>query len=242
MSCRAIPACAPSRLAGGDRGRDVRTVAVLSQRRWRGPAVGQAGLRLPRLDSRPFNPLLDHLPAVIKTEATATKAPTGSASSSAWRAANRRTSAPGGEGVLAKLSELCSSRSSASISRRCRRNSQAGWPACAILRRQGAVLLHGNPARDWTIEDLARTSGAVALGPGRAVRRSGRPAADPVSHQVAHADRRGPAERRQHQYRDHRRETGFSSEAAFSRAFKKMVGVPPSAWRHRAGQVPAQKA
>ena len=28
--------------------------------------------------------------------------------------------------------------------------------------------------------------------------------------------------------------TGYSSEAAFSRAFKKMVGVPPSEWRRRA--------
>ena len=28
-------------------------------------------------------------------------------------------------------------------------------------------------------------------------------------------------------------ETGYGSEAAFSRAFKKMVGVPPSAWRRR---------
>ena len=28
-------------------------------------------------------------------------------------------------------------------------------------------------------------------------------------------------------------ETGYGSEAAFSRAFKKMVGVSPSAWRER---------
>ena len=28
-------------------------------------------------------------------------------------------------------------------------------------------------------------------------------------------------------------EIGYQSEAAFSRAFKKMVGVPPSAWRRR---------
>ena len=28
-------------------------------------------------------------------------------------------------------------------------------------------------------------------------------------------------------------ETGYGSEAAFSRAFKKIVGVPPSAWRRR---------
>ena len=30
-------------------------------------------------------------------------------------------------------------------------------------------------------------------------------------------------------------EIGYASEAAFSRAFKKMVGMPPSAWRHRVG-------
>jgi AraC-like DNA-binding protein len=30
---------------------------------------------------------------------------------------------------------------------------------------------------------------------------------------------------------------GYASEAAFSRAFKKLVGVPPASWRrHRAGQ------
>ena len=28
--------------------------------------------------------------------------------------------------------------------------------------------------------------------------------------------------------------SGYGSEAAFSRAFKKMVGVPPSSWRRRA--------
>jgi AraC-like DNA-binding protein len=28
-------------------------------------------------------------------------------------------------------------------------------------------------------------------------------------------------------------EVGYDSEAAFSRAFKKMIGVPPSAWRRR---------
>jgi AraC-like DNA-binding protein len=30
-------------------------------------------------------------------------------------------------------------------------------------------------------------------------------------------------------------EIGYGSEAAFSRAFKKLVGVPPSAWRRRLG-------
>ena len=30
-------------------------------------------------------------------------------------------------------------------------------------------------------------------------------------------------------------EVGYGSEAAFSRAFKKRVGAPPSAWRRRSG-------
>ena len=28
---------------------------------------------------------------------------------------------------------------------------------------------------------------------------------------------------------------GYESEAAFSRAFKKLIGSTPSAWRHRTG-------
>ena len=31
------------------------------------------------------------------------------------------------------------------------------------------------------------------------------------------------------------RDVGYGSDAAFSRAFKKLVGVPPSAWRRRTG-------
>jgi AraC-like DNA-binding protein len=31
-------------------------------------------------------------------------------------------------------------------------------------------------------------------------------------------------------------EVGYASEAAFARAFKKLVGVPPAAWRRRPAQ------
>jgi AraC-like DNA-binding protein len=33
-------------------------------------------------------------------------------------------------------------------------------------------------------------------------------------------------------------ETGYGSEAAFRRAFKKLVGMPPSAWRNRGSAKP----
>jgi AraC-like DNA-binding protein len=32
-------------------------------------------------------------------------------------------------------------------------------------------------------------------------------------------------------------EVGYDSEAAFARAFKRLVGVPPAAWRRRAADV-----
>jgi transcriptional regulator GlxA family with amidase domain len=37
-------------------------------------------------------------------------------------------------------------------------------------------------------------------------------------------------------------EVGYDSEAAFSRAFKRLVGTPPAAWRRSQAQPPAQRA
>jgi AraC-like DNA-binding protein len=35
-------------------------------------------------------------------------------------------------------------------------------------------------------------------------------------------------------------EVGYDSEAAFARAFKRLVGQPPAAWRRRSAAVPAK--
>jgi AraC-like DNA-binding protein len=37
-------------------------------------------------------------------------------------------------------------------------------------------------------------------------------------------------------------ETGYDSEAAFSRAFKRLVGVPPATWRRQRMAHPASSA
>ena len=153
--------------------------------------------------AQPFNLLLDNLPAVIK-------AGNPQDGDSNWlgefirvaisESRNRRA---GGESVLAKLSELM-------FIEVVRRHLEAlppvqtGW--LAGLRDpfvgKALSLIHRSPARNWTIEELAQGRRAVALGAGGAFCRPRGPAADALSRQMAHADRFGAFERRQHQYRN----------------------------------------
>ena len=103
------------------------------------------------------------------------------------------------------------------------------------LGRVGASLrlIHGRPAEDWSLDRLAREAGLSRsvfadrfthyvgtspmnyLGRWRMQVAAGRMQAPGVSIAQAGA------------------EVGYESEAAFSRAFKKYVGLPPGTWRRR---------
>jgi AraC-like DNA-binding protein len=185
-------------------------------------------------DAHPFNPLIDNLPAVIK-------ASNAGEPEANWlgqfirlaqsESANKRA---GGEGVLARLSELM-------FIEVVRRHvealpaEQTGWLAGLRDPSVGKALslMHAQPARNWTLEELARESAAsrsvlaerfaalVGMPPmhylamWRMQMASGLLAANTNIATVA-------------------AQTGYGSEAAFSRAFKKVVGIsPPSAWRQR---------
>jgi len=117
-----------------------------------------------------------------------------------------------------------------------RPDATAGWLTGAMDPVIGDAItsIHANPAHPWTIERLAgKSSLSRSAFAERFVRRVGTPpgayitqvrlesaadllqyTTDPIS-TIAH-------------------EIGYDSEAAFSRAFSKRYGMPPSRWRRRA--------
>lgn len=189
-------------------------------------------------DAQPFNPLLDNLPPVIKV---------GDAQGgNGWlnqfirlamtESADKRT---GGESVLARLSELMFIE----VVRRHVESlapEQMGW--LAGLRDpfigKALSLMHASPATDWTIEDLAKEVGlSRSVLAERFTDFVGLPPMQYLAKwriQIA----AGLLSGGRANIATVAAEIGYGSEAAFSRAFKKIVGMPPSAWRHRLGHEP----
>jgi AraC-like DNA-binding protein len=185
-------------------------------------------------DAQPFNPLLDNLPPVIKMGRV-------DGNDTSWlgefirlaiaETTNKRA---GGESVLAKLSELMFIE----VVRRYLESlppGKSGW--LAGLRDpsvgKALALLHARPAHDWTLEDLAHDA---AVSRSVLAERFAALVGMPPMHylamwrmQIASGMLSGGVN-----IATIAAETGYGSEAAFSRAFKKMVGMPPSAWRRRA--------
>jgi AraC-like DNA-binding protein len=185
-------------------------------------------------DAWPFNPLFDNLPPVIKVGA-------GPGGESRWlsqfihvathETADRRA---GGESVLARLSELMFIE----VIRRHLANlpdAQIGW--LAGLRdpfvSKALSLMHSKPAHNWTIDELARD-----VGLSRSVlaeRFNDLVGIPPIQYlakwrmQIA----AGLLSSGNNNMARIAEETGYGSEAAFSRAFKRMVGVAPSAHRRK---------
>jgi AraC-like DNA-binding protein len=186
-------------------------------------------------DARPFNPLLDNLPPVIRArDSEDDKTP--------WlgqfiRLATMESTAKraGGESVLAKLSELMFievvRRHLASMP-----PEQAGW--LAGLRDpfvgKALSLLHARPELDWTIEKLGKDVGlSRSVLAERFADLVGMPPMQYLAKwrmQIASGLLNGGNPN----IATVAAEIGYASEAAFSRAFKKMVGMPPSDWRRRA--------
>lgn len=185
-------------------------------------------------DLRPFNPLVSMLPRVIHL-------PRRGGDEAGWlqpllalAASESRAHRIGGECMLGRMSELLF----VEVVRRwveLQPAGEAGWlnglrdPAVG----RALALLHERPAHGWTLEGLARASGM-----------SRSALADRFTHFVGQPPMQYLARWRMQiaagalasggaTVSEAASQAGYSSEAAFSRAFKKLVGTPPAEWRRR---------
>jgi AraC-like DNA-binding protein len=139
---------------------------------------------------------------------------------------------PGARSLLAKLAELMfveAIRRFASA----QPADQRGWLAGLRDRHVGRALalLHGKPAHAWTVDSLARE---VALSRSAFAERFVELIGEPPM-QYFTRWRLALAAQRLRTGNDTvariAERTGYESEAAFNRAFKREFGMPPSAWR-----------
>ncbi|SDZ58303.1 transcriptional regulator, AraC family [Jannaschia faecimaris] len=186
-------------------------------------------------DVAPFNPLISALPRVIHV-------PDGYESGDGFlgsliAAAARETDATGAgsDGVLVKLSELIFieviRRHAASIP-----DGADGWLAGLRDPAVGRALrlLHGDPARSWTVGALAREAGVSrSVLAERFTTMLGMPPMTYLSNwrmQRAASLIKGGAVT----IAQIAEQVGYESEASFSRAFKRATGLSPAHWRQGA--------
>lgn len=180
-------------------------------------------------DARPFNPLLAALPPVIKVSDRAGGA---IAAFVHMALAESREPRPGGESVLGRLSELMF----VDVIRRYLESLPADrtdWLSALREPFVGRALaaLHRSPARDWTLESLAHE---VGLSRSALAERFTAFVGQPPMQYLASWRMQLAANHLQSgtdSVAQIAERVGYESEAAFSRAFKKAAGVPPSQWR-----------
>ena len=181
-------------------------------------------------DSRPYNPLLTALPRVIRVNDHAR-----GALGAYFRAALAESKGRmGGECMLGRISELMF----VDVIRRHLESLPEGrtnWLSGLRDPYVGRALtvLHESPAQNWTLESLAQ---AAALSRSAFAERFaeyvGQPPMQYLTNwrmqlatnylRIGNESIAAVANR-----------VGYDSEAAFSRAFKKVVGKPPSEWRNQ---------
>jgi AraC-like DNA-binding protein len=184
-------------------------------------------------DARPFNPLLDALPRMFHASV--------STASQGWllslvRAAVEESEhgTAGGETMLAKLAELMFVEVLRKYISDLPEDAR-GW--CSAIRdpQVGAALhlIHDRAAQAWTVNTLAHE---VGMSRSTFAERFTSFVGVPPMHYLARWRLQLAANlltSRGISIALAAAEVGYESEAAFNRAFKKFVGLPPGTWRKR---------
>ena len=185
-----------------------------------------------RCDERLCGPMLQSLPLILRV-------PLGDGPATAWlsgllRAGTRESAAPrpGSETVLAKLSELLFVEAMRCYVERLPEE-RRGWFAGLGDRYVGRALalLHEQPARDWTVDELAA---GVGLSRSALSQRFTDFIGQPPIQYLTRWRLTIAAQRLRTEQVSLTRlagDSGYESEAAFNRAFKRALGETPAAWR-----------
>jgi AraC-like DNA-binding protein len=189
-----------------------------------------------RFDHPAAQHLVKLLPRMIHVEPTSSPQTEWIQSTLRFMAHEAKEMRPGGETVITRLSDILVIQAIRSWIER-DASAQSGWLGALQHKQIGRAitLIHREPARPWTVATLA---GEAAMSRSAFAARFTELVGEPVMHYVTRwrmhvavtwlkEDDAGIAELASR--------LGYQSEAAFSRAFKRYVGVPPGALRHDAG-------
>lgn len=182
-------------------------------------------------DMRPFNPLVSALPRLLHVRAREDPARGWLGHFIHVALAESRDRRVGGESMLARLSELMFVEA---IRRHLETlpSEQTGWLAGLRDSFVGRALaaLHERPNHDWSLDELAHEA---ALSRSALADRFNRLVGQPPMLYLTQWRMQIAAGllARGSKVSAVAVEVGYESEAAFSRAFKRFVGIPPATWR-----------
>lgn len=180
-------------------------------------------------DARPFNPVIDALPHMMRVPASSQRLTHELIRVALAEGAEPRA---GSETILSKLSELMFLEAIRDYLEALPAGS-TGWLSGLRDRHigQALALMHGRPAEPWTIDALARD---VGLSRSAFAERFTELMGVSPMHYLSNWRLQIAArliEGQNMSIAQAAAKVGYESEAAFNRAFKRQVGVPPGAWR-----------
>lgn len=181
-------------------------------------------------DLRPFNPLVAALPRLLHLPAARAGGWVARVIDQAVEESHERR--PGGDAVLERLAEMMF----VDTARRyldALPDDATGWLAGLRDRFVGKALalMHEDPGEDWGVDELAKQVGlSRSAFHERFVQYVGQPPMQYLANWRAQVGARLLRESNRN-VAAIALDVGYESEAAFSRAFKRLMGAPPAAWR-----------
>ncbi len=182
-------------------------------------------------DLRPFNPLIAAMPRLLHLPSTGVGQWVAPMLGQA--AEESRLRRPGSAALLEQVSEMVFVDAARRYLESLPEGAGQGWLAGLRDRYVGRAiaLMHEDPARGWSMDELARAVGMSrsALHE-RFVALVGQPPIQYLTHWRLQLGANRLRETRS-TVASIAQDIGYESEAAFSRAFKRLMGQPPAAWR-----------